>query len=290
LVWNWRNDHARDRQIGSLQQKGIVQMSALSRFTRKLMAISAIAFLAVAMGSAFLAQEGDAKPPKRPPEDLNENAILSLLTPKTIFTTSDRYDGDLVTAATDLGDFPEGDGLAAADYICQYHAEEAGLKGNYMAVLSSSEVSASDRLSTSLGPYRLVTGTPVAENFAALFSTRAGATSSPELPPIHLITSVHRTEDGTSLLSPSPKFVWTGSAALGEMPVTGPGPTGSPQSDFSTCSDWTSAAADTDCGDFGGGGGGTCGIVGRATSRTTQWLDAERNGCDRLAQLYCAEQ
>ena len=49
----------------------------------------------------------DAKPPKVPSEDMNENAILSLLTPKTIFVTSELYTGNLVYEASLLGSLEE---------------------------------------------------------------------------------------------------------------------------------------------------------------------------------------
>jgi hypothetical protein len=243
--------------------------------------------IAVTMGLTFSMNVGVAKPPKPPSEDLNENAILSLLTPKTIFVTSEKYTGDLVNAASQLGSYEE-DGLAAADYICQYHATNAALKGNYAAIITSSTVNANARLTASLGPYRTVTGAPVAENFAMLFSTREGISSSPHIPSIRLISSVRYTENGDSISSPSPSFlkaVWTGSTALGEIPQLNPSSNTYPN--VNTCFDWTVGDAAT--GDCGNVNNDNCGVTGLATTTNTGWLRWETVGCDEMRRLYCAE-
>jgi len=140
--------------------------------------------------------------PGGPTDDLNENAILSLLTPKIIFATGQTYTGDLVSAAENLGHSPV-NGLEAADYICQHHADEAELKGSFKALLSSSWENANARISKSVGPYHVVTGAPVAENFAGLFSTREGflLIDNP-LPPIWLIHAVREDESGNDLDTP----------------------------------------------------------------------------------------
>lgn len=241
--------------------------------------------------SVVTTSDGVAKPPNNPPEDLNENAILSLLTPKTIFVTSDRYTGDLVNEAMLLGSLEE-DGLAAADYICKYHAENAGLKGNYVAIISTSTVNANAKLTTSLGPYHVVTGTPVAANFSALFSTYFGYIGSdtrPETSPVLLISPVRYDENGVRMPSSggslSWKSVWTGSTALGEIPRLTPGTNLFPS--INTCLDWTtSAEAIEDCENLNSE---NCGVTGLSTNRTEQWLNFETVGCDELRRLYCAE-
>ena len=239
------------------------------------------------MGSVHAARQS------KPPEDLNENALLSLLTPKTIFVSSGSYTGDLVSEAYQLGDFAGTDGLLAADYICQHLADGAGLKGTYRAVLSSTTQNANARISTSLGPYRLVTGTPVAENYAALFGTSDGTdASTPDLPPKWLISSVVVTELGDSLEgpgSPTSRRVWTGSQANGALgpPVAGPPGSGF-EGEFTTCEDWTSDASEVECEDFNDVG--VCGVTGQSLDASPLWLNTAREGCDNFRRLYCAEQ
>ncbi|MEN8176053.1 MAG: hypothetical protein ABFS23_09835, partial [Pseudomonadota bacterium] len=208
----------------------------------------------------------------------------------TIFATSERYTGDLVSEAQELSYSGE-DGLEAADYICQYHADEADLKGTYKAVLSSSEVNANARITTSLGPYRQVTGTPVAENYAALFSTRSGASSDPELPPIQLISPVIRTELGEWWGRPGSPFlrrVWTGSNSLGENLRIGPGSSGAIIPNLTTCNDWTDDGDGTDECEMSDGG--PCAISGLMTSSTVSWLREGPESCHVERRLYCAEQ
>lgn len=240
--------------------------------------------IAVVMGLTLFMHESVAKPPKTPTEDLNENAILSLLTPKTIFVTSEKYTGDLVYAASQLGSYEE-DGLAAADYICQYHAANAGLKGNYAAILSSSTVHANSRLTASLGPYRTVTGTPVAENFAMLFGTREGFALSPD---IKLISPPRYDENGMNISSPSPDFLkaaWTGSSALGEIPSLDPSSNTYPN--VNTCFDWTVGDAAT--GDCGNASTDNCGVTGLSIAPNTSWMQWKTVGCDEMRRLYCAQ-
>jgi hypothetical protein len=283
-------------------------MHAFSSVLKRLTAISVVALLVVTLGLALMPQHGAAKPPKPPPEDQNQNAILSLMTPKQIFVTGARYNGDLVSAAFGLGGLPFGEGfdgeglgpflggsgLEAADYICQYHAAEAELKGTFKAILSSSTEDANSRISTSLGPYRLVNGTPVAENYAHLFGTREGSNATtPHLPPIELISAVRREADGSDVQGGGPDFlreVWTGSTAMGSVVLTeNPGPgAGSPRADLSTCEDWTSSSPAVECIDHSSEG--ICGVTGFSLKATTEWLDFDDAGCDQERRLYCAEQ
>lgn len=240
----------------------------------------------------FFSQSANSKPPNEPTEDLNENAILSLLTPKIIFATQAVYTGDLVSEALTLGYAAE-DGLDAADYLCQSSAGAAGFKGSFKAVISSSEQNANARLSKSLGPYVLPDGTPVAESFAHLFSTRAGdGVAVPIVPPILLITGVRQTENGSNLGGPGGPFgrrAWTGSLANGAFSqFAGGGPPSiTPTRD--TCEDWTSSAEESDgCADPINPG--VCGMTGQVLSNGTAWIHDERDGCDWLHRLYCAQQ
>ena len=259
------------------------------RFT-KFALLTLAAFLVMALSNVAF-----AGPPKGPTDDLNENAILSLLTPKTIFVTSSLYTGDLVGEALSLGYVAE-NGLDAADYLCQNKAKDAGFKGNFKAIISTSFENANARLSKSLGPYILPDGTPVAENFAHLFSTRTGADYvTPELPPIWLITEVNQTELGDRAAGgPGPGFLrraWTGTYADGSAVLTNfPGPSpGWVVPELTTCDDWTSSAQEDDCSDFQGNV--ICGVVGLVTSKLPDWLyEGTRYGCDITHRLYCAEQ
>jgi hypothetical protein len=254
-------------------------------------------WFSVIITAVFLVQAAVAAPPSKPKEDLNGNALLSLLTPKTIFVTSASYNGDLVSEALLLGEFEGEDGLEAADFICQIHADIAELNGKYKAVLSSSAENASARISTSLGPYKLVDGTPVAENHAALFSTRDGSDSfTPDLPPIQLIHAVRRDEDGIDIEGGGPDYfreAWTGSQSTGAAVLTNtPGPgVGSVSTRLTTCGDWTSSEVEDifdGCDSFNDPG--VCGTTGQAMLTTPDWLDTDRAGCDQTRRLYCAEQ
>ncbi|MDX1380459.1 MAG: hypothetical protein R3233_05020 [Xanthomonadales bacterium] len=247
-------------------------------------------------GLLLYAQQATAKPSEPPYEDVNESAWISLLTPKKIFVTSAEYNGNLVLEAQLLG-ATESNPLAAADYICNHHAAAAGLKGRFVAILSTSGVNANARLSTSLGPYQLVTGTPVAASFAALFGTDPGSETSAVPRAATLLTApVFRDEFGVDWTHPAnsiiPTSVWTGSDARGDVEsfargldrdLVYPG--------ASTCFDWTTSD------DTVGLSGCTdpevdynCGVIGNLESRATGWIDSERGSCMGSRRLYCAEQ
>jgi hypothetical protein len=75
--------------------------------------------------------------------------------PKIVFVSSIGYQGNL-------------GGLGGADSKCQSLANGAGLGGSYKAWLSNSTTSAASRLTHSTGPYVLVDGTLIANNWADL--------------------------------------------------------------------------------------------------------------------------
>ena len=78
--------------------------------------------------------------------------------PCRVFVTSTTHDGNL-------------GGLAGADAICQARAAAAGLPGTYLAWLSDGSASPATRfLTQSAGPYRLVNGTTIADDWADLTS------------------------------------------------------------------------------------------------------------------------
>ncbi|RPH97531.1 MAG: hypothetical protein EHM68_07920 [Lysobacterales bacterium] len=251
-----------------------------------------VATCSAAVLLALAVYESAAGDSNKSAANVNENSFLSLLVPKTIFVTSDQYSGDLVTEAAALG-FLGSNGLAAADFICQYHAGAAGLSGTYVAVLSSSMVNANARLTASLGPYRLTNGTPVSENFAALFSATFGSEfSTPPTPAISLISGIDHDEYGWDVDSPAPdhtRLVWTGSTPLGEVPLFH----WSGQSNRSTCSDWTEDSYDgadqpqEECDaslnvEY-------CGLVGLSSSKGARWTDYWYARCDSTQHLYCAQ-
>lgn len=59
-------------------------------------------------------------------------------------------------------------GLAGGDALCATRATAGGLSGTYKAWLSTTTISASSRLVHYAGPYKLVTGTTIANNWADL--------------------------------------------------------------------------------------------------------------------------
>jgi hypothetical protein len=76
---------------------------------------------------------------------------------RVVFVTSEKYLG------TEIG------GLQSADALCVKHAQEAGLSGTFQAWLSDSTGDPATRMNRS-GPYVLVDGTPVADDWDALVS------------------------------------------------------------------------------------------------------------------------
>ena len=179
-------------------------------------------------------------------DDLQNSAddSQSLLEPKTIFVSS-----TLQTA--DLG------GLTGADAICQGLADAPGSivpEGEYVALLSTDEVGAASRITPSSGPYVRPDGVPVADSFAALFSTRPLNTDR------DLLSRVRGDELGNLFGS---EVVWTNSTANGLQAS-------------STCVNWNSAE-DADGPTF----------TGETNELDADWIDSSPLDCDQLARLYC---
>lgn len=137
------------------------------------------ALLALALASC---SDGGSGPPRVPVGSGGTGGGDGGTPPKLVFVSSTEYT-------------PAFDTLGAADAICQKLAGDAGLAGSYRAWLSDASGSPSTRFEHSTGPYELVSGTNVAESWAAL-------TSKP------LAVSIDRTElDEEATFSFE---VWTG--------------------------------------------------------------------------------
>ena len=146
-------------------------------------------------------------------------------------------------------------GLAGADQICQNLASTASLAGTYMAWISDSTTSPSDRFTQSDEPYALVNGMVVAENYDDLTD---GALHNP----------ITVTEAG-GVVTSTP--VWTGTLADGTRI--------SPDSRW-YCLDWTSNFSTT----------AYFGRVGTAGSNTGTWSSSSTQPCNNSFRLYCFEQ
>lgn len=244
-------------------------------------------FVSLLMSVVLLA--GSANPAYAKKVINNFYSADELLMPRALFVTSDSYTGDLIGEALALG-IVAGSGLEAADAICQYHATNAGLDGEFIAVLSDSTVNANARLVPIIGPYRLVDGTPLAESYAHLFSTRPGRDSTPPRPPIELINSLRMDEFGeqrSSAFGLSP--VWTGSRSDGRLATVGTssGPVIVPE--LRTCNDWSdNSPAAVGC-EPGDDPPGPCGVAGQYAGVDRTWLDWSVWHCSSQANLYCAE-
>jgi hypothetical protein len=170
--------------------------------------------------------------------------------PHTIFVTS------TATVASALK------GLVAADAICQSRAGAAGLKGTYKAWLSTSTVSAEDRLTQGAGPYRLLNGTIIASNWQELTSGTLKA-------PI----------DETETTGAPPALGVGVCGEVGSSPVwTG------------TSADGTSGSG-TECDSWGTGMlAATSALVGSANATDGTWTAWCPASCLVVAALYCVEQ
>lgn len=211
-----------------------------------------------------------------------------LLEPKTVFVTSESYTGDLVGEAQILLGMPFADGLEAADAICQFHAQLGGLNGRYVAILSTSTVSAASRLTPTVGPYRLPNGVPVANSFAGLFSTRLDNILGPA---VNLISPLDANESGMNVSGPD-AVAWTGTGPSGELDQAAPGGpfSSSPSPGKSFCFDWTDNTQPAELGCHHSiSEQQPCGLAGNARTITTDWTHSEYEGCNRTKRLYCAQ-
>jgi cysteine-rich repeat protein len=149
-------------------------------------------------------------------------------------------------------------GVAAADSLCQSSADSQSLGGTWKAWISSNTEGPSSTFATNNnGPYKLLNGTIVANNWADLTD---GTLRAP------IILNQFGTRTGVD--GPS-DFSWTGTKVDGT-------PRGGP---FNNCGQWTTSS------------GGIQGYVGDPGDIDNRWT-AETNAanCNNLMHLYCFEQ
>jgi hypothetical protein len=172
--------------------------------------------------------------------------------PKKVFVTSTTYKGG------DLG------GLAGADAKCQARAAAGGLTGTFRAWLSDATGSPFDRFKRDGGPYLLVTGSIVANNWSGLTSGT-------------LRHAINVTELGTPAAAimvagcPAP-VVWTDTNSDGSLFEAA-----------LTCGDWTDSTV------FAATWGTTASQSEWSQSCTTT-ANLPAVGCAALAPIYCFEQ
>jgi hypothetical protein len=168
--------------------------------------------------------------------------------PKTVFVTSTMYKGGA------LG------GLAGADAKCQARATAAGLIGTYKAWLSDFTGSPATRFPQDVGPYMLVNGSIVANNWGSLTSG-----------------SLRHALDITELGGAAPTT--TSTICTGSVVWTDTDINGNLENSSETCGDWS----DTN---------GQSAAWGLATAQDT-WTSFCNGGdgaCNTLAPLYCFQQ
>jgi len=176
---------------------------------------------------------------------------------KIVFITSTSHTGSL-------------EGLSGADAICQARANAVpSLVGKtFKAWLSSTTISAASRLTHSAGPYTLVTGTTIANNWDDLVDGT-------------LLAPINRTEVGAMS---SGTGVWTGTTQDGAISTTDAA---------KTCNGWTSSS-----GTFGPSAKGEssrsgCGWTHQSALNGGDFCDQSPvafSPCSNSAALYCFEQ
>jgi hypothetical protein len=148
-------------------------------------------------------------------------------------------------------------GLSGADSICAGLATGANLHGTYKAFLSDGSTDAAGRLTHSIGPYALVDGTIVANNWTDL--TSGG-----------LMAAIDEDETGGPALAPA-----TATTVCGDV-YTGGFPDGSRAG--STCNSWTSNSSSDS------------GVSGNSSSTGFSWTFVCPSSCDGAGALYCLQQ
>jgi len=130
-----------------------------------------------------------------------------------VFVTSNTYDGGLNPDPNSCGT-----GVAGGDCICQYHADQAGLSGVFLAWLTDNTGSPSTTFTQSAVPYVRVDGVMVALSWADLVDGTI-------LAAIEVDEQGNHPGQGTQ--------IWTGTGADGT----------SGGSDPITCFQWTSSGS-----------------------------------------------
>ncbi len=175
-------------------------------------------------------------------EELHPSLTPTPVPAKKVFITSTQYNGDL-------------GGLAGADAKCQASADGASLGGNWKAWISDSNSTASNRLTHSTGPYELITGTRIADDWTDLTDG-------------NLQTSINKNE-----FSGTPNYgsgVWTSTNSDGSLST--------PVSNITGCNNYASADHNYSW-------------VGHNTSSVvSEWTKWSTDRCDQIHPLYCFEQ
>jgi hypothetical protein len=162
---------------------------------------------------------------------------------KQVFVTSESYTG------VEIG------GLVGADAKCQSLARAAGIDGVYQAWLSDGTMAPVDRM-TKGGPYVLVDGSLVADDWAALVS---GAIAHP----------INITELGEPLIS---AFICTGGEVWTNTQFDGT------RRSTSSCNDWSASEGVS--------------FVGDSDDTDVSWTESQciNVTCAAALPLYCFEQ
>ena len=164
--------------------------------------------------------------------------------PSTVFVTSSRQGGNL-------------GGIQGADEICQNLADSNGFPaGTYLAWLSNSTTSPSDRFVKSNGPYVLKNGTLIANNYDDLTD---GTLDFP------IVLDETGTEQPPAGLGISARMVWTATKADGTTKSS------------INCNEWNSGAT-------------VDGHSGSLIDVGSKWSDLFTNGCGNSHRLYCFQQ
>jgi hypothetical protein len=167
-------------------------------------------------------------------------------TPKTVFLTSSEFVGGA------LG------GLAGADANCQQLARAANLAGAYLAWLSDSTGSPAARFPKDVGPYRLVDGTIVANNWTELTSGKLR----------HAVDLTEANHTTLTVGNACAAGVWTDTTELGTL--------SDPSHSCGNWSDQTLQSAQLGSSDM--------------TAFWSDWCIAGGDACRSTAHLYCFEE
>jgi hypothetical protein len=174
--------------------------------------------------------------------------------PRRVFVTFESYD-----IGSSAGQFK---GVAQADAICQAHATAAALGGTWKAWLSSSAGSVASRFTHTGGPFKLIDGTVIANDWSELTSGTLKAKPSED-------------ENGNPLTD---QWVWTGTLFDGTLAnSTCPDAGGS----CAPCNDWTSANTNEFV------------QFGKSQYTDGRWSGADAGTmitCNSANGLYCFEQ
>lgn len=222
-----------------------------------LIAVAMLAFIFQAFALVLQPLEQKVPVPTQPitptqkvnPQQIMPKKITRPPSPKTVFITSEHYTGNI-------------GGVSGGDAICLSLARAAGLTGMYKAWLSvgSAASSPSTRFTRSKGPYKLLDGRVVANDWNSLVSGR-------------LLTAINITEKGTIAHDDTGKDrVWSGTAITGQYYTLG-----------EYCSGWVSDQAPTPSADH-------YGSTGKYPSTGHDWTAAGPLPCNNKFRIYCFEQ